>query len=140
MSALSDAVDALQARVTEDVARLQQIADEANQRALDAAANDAADAATIADLQAQVDASNAEAQQIVDRINAIDPVADFPGVPPDPGADPNPPSDGTGGDTGTPDLPPVDQPPVSGDVPVDPNATPPPGDTPVDPATGLPPQ
>lgn len=81
MSELSDAVDALVARINEDVDHLLQLVADANARAEAAAANDAADAATIADLQAQNAAALADAQAAVDRIKSIDPVADFPPAP-----------------------------------------------------------
>jgi hypothetical protein len=80
MSQLSDAVDALQGRISEDVSHLLDLLSAANARAEASAANDAADAATIADLQAQNQAAMDDAAATVARITAIDPVADFPGV------------------------------------------------------------
>lgn len=64
MSALTDAVNAMKARIDTDVAHLRALLDEA-------LATDAADAAEIARL-------TAEADEAVASINAIDPVADFP--------------------------------------------------------------
>jgi hypothetical protein len=86
MSALSDAVDALVARVSEDTQHLLDLLAEAQAAAAAAEANDAADAQAIADAQAERDAALADAQATVDRINSIDPVADFPTVeaPPEP--------------------------------------------------------
>ena len=83
MTALSDAVDALQERINVDVVELnRQIA--ALSGLLDTAnANDATDAAAIADLGAQRDALMAEIADTISRIATIDPVADFPGVPPE---------------------------------------------------------
>lgn len=82
MSVLSDAVDALLVRVNEDVQHLLDLIGEANARAEAAAANDAAQESELADLRAANEAAVADAQATADRINAIDPVADFPGVEP----------------------------------------------------------
>ena len=80
MSALSDAVDALVQRVTEDTDHLLQLLADANARAEAAAANDAADAATIAQLQADNAAAMEDANATVARLQSIDPVTDFPAV------------------------------------------------------------
>lgn len=80
MTALSEAVDQLVARVTEDTDHLLQLLAEANARAEAAAANDAADAATIAQLQADNQAAMDDANATVARLQAIDPVSDFPAV------------------------------------------------------------
>ena len=82
MTALSDAVDALVQRVTEDTDHLLALLADANARAEAAAANDAADAQTIADLQAANQAAMDDATATVARLQAIDPVADFPAVEP----------------------------------------------------------
>lgn len=84
MSALSDAVDALVARVSEDVQHLRDLLAESQAREAAALANDAADAAAIAAAQTERDAALADADATVARLNAIDPVADFPGVEPEP--------------------------------------------------------
>lgn len=88
---LTDSVAEVTDRVNEDVAHLQDLLDQALQMAADAAANDAADAAAIADLTTQRDALSADAADTVSRINAatdgltaIDPLADFPPPEPEP--------------------------------------------------------
>jgi len=78
MSALSDAVDALIERINTDVTELQRLLAEKDALLQAALATDAADAATIADLTAQNDAKNAEIADTIARIQAIDPVTDFP--------------------------------------------------------------
>lgn len=80
MSNLSDAVDALQGRITEDVQHLQDVIAGLTADLAAALADDAADAATIAEKQAEIDAINADVAATVERITAIDPVSDFPGV------------------------------------------------------------
>jgi predicted RNase H-like nuclease len=74
MSALSDAVAAMVAKVNEDVAHLREL--------LDAAlATDAADAATIADLRAQADATGADIADAISAMSAVDPDPSFPAAP-----------------------------------------------------------
>lgn len=85
MSALSDAVDALKDRVGQRIAALQQTVSDLTQQLIDAMSNDAADAATIAEKQAQLDALNAEIASQVDEINAA-----FADVPTDGGGEPAP--------------------------------------------------
>jgi len=82
MSELTDAVGAMKARVDEDVSHLLDLLAQANARAEAAAANDAADAAAIAQLQAENQAAMDDATATVAALNAIDPVADFPEAPP----------------------------------------------------------
>lgn len=78
MSETSQALDDLDARISVDVAHFVELIAEANARADAAAQNDAADAATIADLRAQIDASNADAAATAARIRTIDPDPSFP--------------------------------------------------------------
>lgn len=82
MTALSDAVDALQSRIDVDVAELLRQIGELSGLLDQAMANDASDAAAIADLTAQRDALMSDINDTVARISTIDPVADFPGVEP----------------------------------------------------------
>ena len=78
VSELTDAVVAMKERVDADVqGLLDKIIDLGGQLSA-ALANDAADAATIAAKQAEIDALVAEATQVVADLNAIDPVADLP--------------------------------------------------------------
>ena len=91
MSALTDAVDAIQVRVGERIAALQATIADLTQQLIEAMANDAADAATIAEKQAQLDALNAEIQSQVDELNAA--FADVPTEPePTPEPEPEPPT------------------------------------------------
>jgi small-conductance mechanosensitive channel len=128
MSEQSDAIAAMQQRLQDDwghaqdvITQLQaqnadltaQVAD-LQQQLVDALAQPAADAETIANLQAQLDEANAknqqaqaDAQAAVDEINAIDLDTSFPPAPPD-----EPPPDQPPPDQPPPDEPPPDQPPV----------------------------
>lgn len=83
LSELSDAVTALQGRITEDVQHLQDVIADLTGQLTEALGNDAADAATIAEKQAQLDAVTADVADTVARIQSIDPVADFPEPPVD---------------------------------------------------------
>lgn len=94
MSQLSEAVDALQSRISEDVTHLLDLLSQANARAEAAVANDAADAATIEALRAENQAALDDATATVARITNIDPVADFPGVEPEPQPETVEPSEG----------------------------------------------
>lgn len=82
VSDLSDAVDALLVRVNEDVNHLLDLLAASQAAEAAALANDAADAQTIAERTAERDAALADAQATVARINAIDPLGDFPPVEP----------------------------------------------------------
>lgn len=95
MTALTDAVTALQGRIEEDVAELNRKLAEKDGLLQQALATDAADAAAIADLTAQNEALNADIATTVASLSAIDPVADFPAV-----------------ETPPADVPPADQPPA----------------------------
>jgi hypothetical protein len=84
MTALSDAVDALQERINVDVTELLRQISELSGLLDTAMANDASDAAAIADLTAQRDDLLAQINETISRISTIDPVADFPNVEPAP--------------------------------------------------------
>jgi len=75
MSALSDALVAMKARVAEDFANLRALLDEA-------LANDAADDATIAEVTARADALQADIDAALADVGAVDPDPAFPAAPP----------------------------------------------------------
>ena len=89
MSALTDAIDAMQTRVAEDFTELRRLLDEA-------IATDAADAARIAELQARADQLVADNQALmtdqaeaITRLGGVDPDPNFPAAPtPEPTPEP----------------------------------------------------
>ncbi len=81
MSALTDAIDAMQTRVSEDFAEMRRLLDEA-------IATDAADAARIAELEARADQLVADNQALmtdqadaITRLQGVDPDPAFPLTP-----------------------------------------------------------
>lgn len=81
MSALTDAIDAMQARVTEDFAEMRRIVNEA-------LATDAADQARIAELTQRADqltadnaAMLADQTDAIGRLQGVDPDPNFPAQP-----------------------------------------------------------
>jgi hypothetical protein len=74
MSALSDALQAMSARINEDFANLRALLDEA-------LANDAADATALAEANAKADSLQADIDAALGAIAAVDPDADFPAQP-----------------------------------------------------------
>lgn len=84
MSELSDAVDAVRARVEVDVQHLRDRITELGDELTTAAANDAADAAEIDRLNGLVNDAKADADAAVANLASIDPDPDFP-APPEPG-------------------------------------------------------
>lgn len=84
MSDLSNAVTALIDRINVDVAELQRQLAEKDALLTEAMANDASEAAAIASLTERNDALNTDIADTLARIQAIDPLADFPPVVPPP--------------------------------------------------------
>ncbi len=83
MSELTDALDALDEKVTTDANHWRDLLDQA-------LATNVEDEATIADLRAQADAMQADTAAAITRIRAIDPDPTFPAAPPvEPPVDPN---------------------------------------------------
>lgn len=89
MSELGQSFTDMKERVLVDVRNLQQRNEQLGQQLIEAMSNDAADAATIAQKQAELDSARAEDERVIAELDAFDPVPDE-APPGDGGAEPPP--------------------------------------------------